>query len=114
MAGLAASRSLWPGEQHQQAEDEIAKAPETDEHAGANSATDGRASFTGLASASHHIPQRSPVGEQPERHQQVEQDKGPLEQLTEEAAFRFTDLDPTFGAFEGAVTDFRSTLWAVN
>ena len=55
MTGLAASRSLWPSEQHQQTQDEIAKAPETNEHTGADGAADGDELDVAVFQASLHF-----------------------------------------------------------
>ncbi len=108
------SMLLRPGEQYEQAEDDVTEPPDTKDHAGADGGADRAANLFGIVGTLHHVANRSPVGEQPERHQQVKKDKYPLEQFAEEAAFWFADLESALRALKGSITHFCCAFRAVN
>lgn len=78
----------WAGKQGEQAEDDITNDPNRHDHRRSDSATDrGSGSFGVSVEVFAQFPELREVGNQPNQHQTVEKDEGPLEEFPKKAAF---------------------------
>ena len=100
--GYIKARSLtWPCQKRCQAEDDVTKHPNGQDHSCPHRPADCGSGSFGFGSAFHHFRNAVEIAEQPNNHQDVEQDQDPFEDFAEEAAFGLSQGMPTRRAVKG-------------
>ena len=95
-----------PGKQHQKSKNHIAKYPDRRQHAGSDCRSDCRASLLNFTIAGAEFANFSPIPNQPERHDYVEDNEQPFDCLTKETSFWLAEPHATIRAFCCTATNF--------